>query len=239
MTKSAYLNNMGVEVWRLRRDEAESIEKEMPTGLPASELELDQKPTVQASAYSNLNLQELEKDASGCQKCRLSRSRTNVVFGAGSAQAQVMFIGEAPGADEDLQGKPFVGKAGQLLTSIIEALGLTRDDVYIANVLKCRPPMNRDPSSDEARACSPYLQRQIDLIAPDVIVALGRVSAQLLLDTERPLGQLRNERHEFLDTGIEVVVTYHPAYLLRRLTEKAKVWEDLLRVRKLIKAGGG
>ncbi len=235
MSKSDYLQNMGVEVWRLRADD--DIEEQAATEQEKSpEVALQQFAAleVQSSNVFKLELPELSKVVAQCEKCNLSRTRTNVVFGTGSDKARLMFIGEAPGADEDLEGKPFVGKAGRLLTSIITALGLNREDVYISNVLKCRPPNNRDPSPSEASCCSPYLQRQIQLIDPDIIVALGRVSAQLLLDTERTLGQLRRERHHYRDTGIEVVVTYHPAYLLRRLTEKVKVWEDLIRVRELL-----
>jgi len=232
-----YLERMGVAVWRLRSndDDARVVEEaEVPVSLSPMAPTPDSAHVDLPIGYSAMSLEELAKTASDCCKCNLSRSRTTVVFGEGSPQANLMIIGEAPGEDEDIQGKPFVGKSGQLLDSILAALGLMRKDIYIANVLKCRPPMNRDPLPDEARACSAYLQRQLQLIKPSVIVALGRISAQLLLDTQRPLGQLRHERHEYRDTGIEVVVTYHPAYLLRRPTEKAKVWEDLRRVRELL-----
>ncbi len=234
MAGTEHLQGMGVEVWRQRPDEPEAVQEQLPAEVSKESAPSAGLTGADGPSYSGLNLEELSAVASECQKCGLSRSRTTVVFGAGSPQARVMFIGEAPGADEDLQGKPFVGKSGKLLSSIMQALGLKREDVYIANVLKCRPPMNRDPRPDEARVCSPYLQRQIQIVGPSVIVALGRISAQLLLDTERSLAELRRERHEYLDTGIEVVVTYHPSYMLRRPTEKAKTWEDLLRVRTLL-----
>ena len=247
MDKAEYLRRMGIETWRLRptndtensaEDPVESQPKiEFPP--PPAESVTPSVPTQSAvqtvrSQFADFDMSTLRSVALTCEKCSLSESRKNVVFGTGSEQAEVMVIGEAPGADEDAQGLPFVGKAGKLLTSILRALGYSREDVYIANVLKCRPPSNRDPLPTEARSCSPYLQRQIQLISPKVIIAVGRVSAQLLLDTELSLRQLRAQRHTYRDTGIEVVVTYHPAYLLRRLTEKSKVWEDLLRVREIL-----
>ena len=186
------------------------------------------------NSLAELSLGEIANIASKCRLCALSKERTNVVFGSGSESADLMFIGEGPGAEEDKQGLPFVGKAGQLLTSMIAALGLNRDAVYICNIVKCRPPQNRDPLPIEAKTCTPYLRRQIELIQPKVIVALGRVSAQLLLDSEMPLGGLRRQTYKFKDTDIDLVVTYHPAYLLRKPTEKAKSWEDLWKVRQIL-----
>ena len=172
-----------------------------------------------------------------CEKCpHLVKSRTQVVFGVGNIDAELMFVGEAPGADEDLQGEPFVGKAGQLLTKIIEAMGFTRGDIYIGNVLKCRPDMpggesgNRKPTTSEMETCLPYLREQIDLIQPRVLVALGATAMQGLLNETAPMASLRGRWHEF--QGIPLMATYHPAYLLRNqsMSEKRKVWEDMLQV---------
>jgi uracil-DNA glycosylase family 4 len=162
----------------------------------------------------------------------LSETRTNVVFGVGDPQADLMFVGEGPGEQEDLRGEPFVGRAGQLLTRLIEGIGLTRADVYIANVVKCRPPGNRTPTAEEALACAPFLDRQIELIAPRLIVALGKSAATRLLGTEASLASLRGKVHDH--GGIPVVVTYHPSYLLRSLPEKAKAWEDLVFARRVL-----
>lgn len=180
------------------------------------------------------DLESLSEVASGCTRCPLSQGHTQVVFGSGSPQADLMFIGEGPGAQEDLQGLPFVGPAGALLTKIIEAIGLTRDEVYIANIVKCRPPGNRDPLPAEVKECRGYLERQIDLVAPKVIVALGRVAAQTLLDSEMPLGRLRGRWHSF--RGVAVRATYHPAALLRNASWKRPTWEDLKLVRDRLDA---
>lgn len=174
-------------------------------------------------------LAELSSEAAGCERCRLSRTRQHVVFGSGNPNADLMFIGEGPGADEDRQGLPFVGRAGELLTKIIEAIDLTRDQVYIANVVKCRPPGNRDPQGDEVAACRGYLERQIDLVAPKVIVALGRVAAQTVLGNNMPLGRMRGRWHSV--RGVDTMVTYHPAALLRNPAWKRPTWEDMQQVR--------
>ncbi len=164
-------------------------------------------------------------EARACTRCRLSQGRRSVVFGSGDPAAELMFIGEGPGAEEDRQGLPFVGPAGELLTRIIGAMGLTRDQVYIANVVKCRPPGNRDPEPDEVEACSDYLARQIDLIRPRVIVILGRVAAQSLLGNDLPIGRLRGQWYEV--RGVPARVTYHPAALLRNSALKRPTWEDI------------
>lgn len=177
-------------------------------------------------------LENLKNEAIGCQKCSLSKTRTNLVFGVGNHNAKLMFVGEAPGRDEDLQGEPFVGRAGQLLTKIIEAIGMKRTDVYIANVLKCRPPGNRSPLPDEIALCTPYLIKQIDIIKPKVLCALGTFAAQTLLNTKAPVGTLRGRFHEY--QGIPMMVTYHPAYLLRNPNDKVKVWEDMKKVRDFL-----
>jgi DNA polymerase len=169
-----------------------------------------------------------------CDRCKLcSLGRRQVVFGVGNPQAALMFVGEAPGADEDIQGEPFVGRAGQLLTKIIEAIELRREDVYIANVIKCRPPGNRNPEPDEVIACQPFLFRQIDVVQPKVIVALGKFAAQTLLSTDTPITRLRGRVHPFRNALL--VPTFHPAYLLRSPDKKRETWEDMKLVRSLLR----
>jgi uracil-DNA glycosylase len=167
----------------------------------------------------------LQKDVAICKKCILHETRTNTVFGTGIKNADWMIIGEAPGQHEDLQGKPFVGNAGILLTEMLRAIGLARENVFITNIVKCRPPGNRDPQPEEASSCNDYLQRQTRLIKPKIILAVGRIAAQTLLKTNEPLAKLRGKKHSFNATP--VVVVYHPAYLLRSLAEKRKAWLDL------------
>lgn len=158
-------------------------------------------------------------------KCPLGKTRTKFVFGVGNPDADIMLIGEAPGADEDRQGEPFVGRAGQLLNKILEAVGLTREEVYICNILKCRPPGNRDPQPPEVEQCEPYLHKQIDLVKPRIILALGRIAGQTLLRTGDPLGSLRSQVHDYL--GIPMIIVYHPAALLRNPNFKKTMWEDM------------
>lgn len=165
-----------------------------------------------------------------CQLCPLSQTRTQVVFGSGSPDAELMFVGEAPGFDEDRQGEPFVGAAGQLLTKIIGAMKLKREDVYIANCLKCRPPGNRNPLPTEIAACAPILQKQIEIIQPKILCALGKFAAQTLLGTEEPISRLRGRFFDY--QGIPLMPTYHPAYLLRNPADKKAVWEDMQRIMK-------
>ena len=171
-----------------------------------------------------------------CSRCKLHRlGRTQVVFGVGNSGADLMFVGEAPGGDEDIQGEPFVGRAGQLLTKIIEAIDLRREDVYIANVIKCRPPQNRNPEPDEVEQCEPFLFRQIDVIKPKVIVALGKFAAQSLLRTTEPITRIRGREYKYRDAIL--MPTYHPAYLLRNPSAKREVWEDMKRVRAILSGG--
>ena len=186
----------------------------------------DKKPGKKKS----VTFEELQGEVAGCFKCELADLRTNVVFGEGSRNADLLFIGEAPGSDEDKQGRPFVGRAGQLLTKIIEAIGLKREDVFIANILKCRPPGNRNPHPAEIASCSPYLLQQIRLIKPKVICALGKFAAQTLLNTESPISKLRGNFHDY--HGIKLMPTYHPAYLLRNSIGKKDVWDDMQKVAK-------
>lgn len=171
-----------------------------------------------------------------CTRCGLHATRTQTVFGVGRRDAALMIIGEAPGAEEDRQGEPFVGPAGQLLNAMLGAIKLRREDVYIANILKCRPPSNRDPSPEEASTCTPFLNRQIELLRPRVMLAVGRIAAQWLLQTELPIGRLRGQVSKYGDSGIPLVVTYHPAYLLRSPLAKAKAWQDLCLVKDLVES---
>lgn len=175
-------------------------------------------------------LDELALEASECRRCRLAAGRHKVVFGVGHPRARLMFVGEGPGADEDAQGEPFVGRAGQLLTAMIRAMRLRREDVYIANIVKCRPPGNREPEPDEAAACLPFLRRQIELVDPAVIVLLGRVAARFLLGTTAPIGAFRGVWKKW--EGRDVLPTFHPAYLLRNPAAKALAWSDLRQLRR-------
>ena len=179
----------------------------------------------------------MQAEVANCTKCALCATRTQTVFGSGNKQADWMLVGEAPGQHEDEQGQPFVGNAGLLLTEMLRAIGLTREEVFITNILKCRPPNNRDPHADEVESCYDYLQRQQKLIQPKIILALGRIAAQTLLKTDEPLARLRGEVHTFNNTP--VVVVYHPAYLLRSLLEKRKAWLDLQLAMQTVKDSDG
>src|SRR5499426_3684257 len=204
--------------WRTRRAPIEPVE-------PATSEPLEPKTALEAIR------QDLGPD---CSRCKLhTLGRTQVVFGVGNPNADLMFVGEGPGADEDIQGEPFVGRAGQLLTKIIEAIGLRREDVYIANVIKCRPPGNRNPEPDEVEQCEPFLFRQIDAIKPKVIVALGKFAAQSLLRTTDPITRIRGREFTYRDAIL--IPTYHPAYLLRTPSAKREVWEDMKRVRAILR----
>ena len=180
-------------------------------------------------------LLQMRKSLQECSRCSLADTRQQVVFGAGNAKARLVLVGEAPGADEDAQGEPFVGRAGKLLTKILAAIGLEREDVYIANVLKCRPPGNRDPKSDEVAQCEPFLIKQLQIIQPDLILALGRIAGNTLLKGSDSLGNMRGQMHDY--HGIPLMVTYHPAALLRNPNWKKPAWEDMQRVRDLYSAG--
>lgn len=219
----AYLDAMGVQRW-LVRDAAAVDEGQAGAGTPvAAEPAMPPAAGGEAPDWSMLEVQ-----VSGCTRCELHQTRSQTVFGTGNRQADWMIIGEAPGADEDRQGEPFVGRAGLLLNEMLFAAGYQRADVYIANVIKCRPPGNRDPSAGQVDSCRAYLERQIELVSPRLILAVGRIAAHNLLHTETPLGRLRGKVHRYGKRGIPMVVTYHPAYLLRSPLEKRKVWEDLL-----------
>lgn len=222
----AYLQAMGVTVW-----ERQSAPRH-PVSAPGETVQA----VIPVSPVSADDWDALALTVSQCQRCELFRTRTQTVFGVGNRQAELMLIGEAPGAEEDRQGEPFVGRAGMLLNEMLKAIGLQRQQVYIANILKCRPPNNRDPKPEEAAECSGYLFRQIELIQPKLILALGRIAAQRLLKTDTALAKLRGKVHQHPETGVPLVVTYHPAYLLRTPSDKRKAWEDLLFLRKTIKS---
>jgi DNA polymerase len=192
-------------------------------------------PLDEAGEARSAELAALAAVAATCTRCRLSEGRQKVVFGAGNPAAELMLIGEGPGAEEDRQGLPFVGAAGELLTKIIQAIEMTREEVYIANVVKCRPPGNRDPQPDEVAACRGYLEKQIALVRPRAIVALGRVAAQTLLGNDAPIGRMRGQWYRV--QGIPAMVTYHPAALLRNQALKRPTWEDMQQVRDLLRAG--
>jgi len=232
-----YLDAMGVDLW-VRR------ELELPAETPDLSPQANEVAEVESPAHplslpdvSQLDWAALRQQVATCQLCELHQSRTQTVFGVGNQQADWLIIGEAPGADEDRQGEPFVGRAGQLLNAMLKSVGLARKQVYIANILKCRPPNNRDPRPEEAASCFPYLQRQIELLQPKLILAVGRIAAQRLLDCNTSLGRLRGKVHQLEQTGTPVVVTYHPAYLLRSPTEKRKAWEDLLFAKSMTQDG--
>ena len=218
--RRAYLEALEIDVWALRGSAAEDN--------PAT---VDEPPPLESDG---LDWPELRDKVAACTLCSLHRTRTQTVFGVGSESADWMIIGEAPGAEEDRRGEPFVGRAGKLLDEMLRSVGLARDAVFIANMLKCRPPQNRDPAVDEAAACRPYLDRQIALLAPKLILAVGRIAAQHLLETDAPLGRLRGQKHYLNNGQLPVVVTYHPAYLLRSPTQKRKAWQDLCLARQIV-----
>ena len=248
--RGQYLEAMGIQAWVRRADSPavqgrpaplsatadvesepvvpESLERVAVTPEPCSE------KTATPFTVSTLDWPALEERVAGCTLCDLHAGRTRTVFGVGARDAQWMIIGEGPGAEEDRQGEPFVGRAGLLLNNMLRALGLSREAVYIANIVKCRPPGNRDPKPEEAATCRPYLERQIALVKPRLILAVGRIAAQNLLDTDVAVGKLRGRAHGYGEARIPLVVTYHPAYLLRSPEQKARAWDDLCLARALL-----
>lgn len=220
--RRAYLKALNVDVYTMRCNNAD----------PSASGAADAEPVQDDDA--SLDWDSLRQRVSACTRCTLHETRTQTVFGVGSATADWMIVGEAPGAEEDRRGEPFVGRAGKLLDEMLRAVNLSRDKVFIANILKCRPPNNRDPANDEAGACRSYLDRQIDLVAPKIILAVGRIAAQHLLRTDEPLGKLRGKMHRLGDGQVPVIVTYHPAYLLRSPSQKRKSWQDLCLAREVI-----
>jgi DNA polymerase len=232
--RTAYLNALGIQQWYVRDSADEVLEEkveevqaavvkpvvsEPPVVVPEIKIDIDK--------ISRMDLATLETHVRSCEVCELHNTRKQTVFGKGHHKADWLIIGEAPGADEDRQGEPFVGRAGQLLTQMLRAIGLAREEVFIANILKCRPPNNRDPKPGEVGACSAYLNRQIELLEPKIVLALGRVAAQSLLQSDVPIGKMRGKLYHLEKNNIPTIVTYHPAYLLRSPKEKRKVWEDL------------
>ena len=199
-------------------------------GLPQGHVASSRAPAEEQAEES---LETIRAELGECLRCDLGRTRTNLVFGVGNPRARIVFVGEAPGRDEDLQGEPFVGEAGQLLTKIIQAMGLERNEVYICNVLKCRPPNNRNPQPAEIEQCHPFLLRQLRAIGPGAIVALGTFAAHTLLKSKEPISKLRGKFHDY--HGIPLMPTFHPAFLLRNASMKREVWEDMQQVMKLLK----
>lgn len=236
--RKKYLAALGVKTWQAR--ENEEIEhcnaQQNVVSARKSEEKLIASPSVaiDIDKITSMDLSSLDNHVKTCQACELHKTRKQTVFGVGHHKADWLIIGEAPGADEDRQGEPFVGRAGQLLTQMLRAIGLAREEVFIANILKCRPPNNRDPKADEVSACNSYLNRQIELLEPKIVLALGRIAAQSLLQTDMPIGKMRGKLYHLEKNSIPTVVTYHPAYLLRSPKEKRKVWEDLKFARQQI-----
>ncbi len=232
----AYLDAMGIQVWQPRGAVAEGqppVPAPDTTAHKQDQVSVSKPSITTAPAMDLLDVEamdwnRLQQAVAQCTRCGLHETRTRTVFGAGDPKARWLLVGEAPGEEEDRQGLPFVGRAGNLLSAMLQAVGLQRDQVYIANILKCRPPGNRDPHSDEVHCCTPYLQRQVALLQPRLILAVGRVAAQHLLQTDKPIGKLRGKVHAYGEAQIPLVATYHPAYLLRSPAEKRKAWEDLL-----------
>ena len=232
-TRLAYLEAMGIQAWSPRF--SPPVSEEVPATVPITESELPAPvapplTVMEPETVATDTWKALEAEVTTCQACPLHRTRTQTVFGVGNRQAQWMVIGEAPGEQEDLKGEPFVGPAGMLLNEMLRAIGLKREQVYIANVLKCRPPRNRDPDPEEAGLCESFLMRQLALVRPNIILAVGRIAAQNLLKTNAAIGKLRGTVHDY--HGVPLVVTYHPAYLLRSPLEKRRAWDDLLLARK-------
>lgn len=232
--KQQYLDAMGVTRWVLR-------DRGVQPPPPAEERVPVQPPPrggeSRGARIARMDWAALKAEVAQCTACELHKTRTQTVFGVGDRHAKWMLIGEAPGAEEDRKGEPFVGRAGQLLNAMLVAVGLSREEVFIANILKSRPPNNRDPRPEEVAACAPFLKRQVELIGPKLILALGRVAAQNLLNTDTRLGAMRGKVHKYGAAGIPVVVTYHPAYLLRTPKDKRKAWDDLQYAMRIMERG--
>lgn len=252
------LNGMGITQWRERSElvfdklplseanqriqsgtQPKSISKPVPTTAKPNKPVIEETRTShQFRTYPVDGWEQTLTSIEACQNCTLGSTCTRKVPGKGNPQADLMIIGEAPGRDENLQGLPFVGRAGQLLDKMLKAIGLQTEQVYITNILKCRPPNNRDPQTEEVVACSQFLHAQIKLLQPKVLLSVGRISAQNLLKLQQPLGKLRQSRHCLPETDLPLLVTYHPAYLLRNPADKSKAWEDLKNLNRLLHGGG-
>ena len=242
--RTAYLDALGIDRWVTKRagaplELAVGPEREAPRASPARRSAALPEPAIEPTVVPiaarapveplppGIDWEPLRERVAGCTACDLCKTRTQTVFGVGNTQAEWLVIGEAPGAEEDRQGEPFVGRAGQLLNAMLLAVGRPRETVFIANILKCRPPGNRDPRPDEVARCLPFLQQQIKLLKPKMLLAVGRIAAQNLLATDSPLARLRGKVHHFGEARTPLVITYHPAYLLRTPADKRKAWEDL------------
>jgi uracil-DNA glycosylase len=239
--REEYLAALGLETWTLRGPAAASEPVAVPFDEPAPVVAAAPREAARrdqvAPREAAYDWPQLRERVAACTRCGLSATRTQTVFGVGNLRAEWLVVGEAPGAEEDRQGEPFVGRAGQLLNAMLRAIGLAREQVYIANVLKCRPPQNRDPVAAETMECLPFLDRQIALLRPKIMLVVGRIAAQNLLRTDAKLGALRQQVHSFGASGVPLVVTYHPAYLLRSPAEKRKAWEDLKFAREVFARG--
>ncbi|HEX7044236.1 MAG TPA: uracil-DNA glycosylase [Burkholderiales bacterium] len=231
--RRAYLEALGITVWEPRAPRPAHVPASTAPD-PSTSVAETPPAAPRGDAVADADWETLARRVAACTACGLHRTRTQTVFGVGNRRARWIFVGEAPGAEEDRQGEPFVGAAGQLLNAMLEAIGLRREDVYIANVLKCRPPGNRDPQPQEVERCEPFLARQIELIGPRLIVALGRHAAHNLLKTDAPLARLRGQRLTY--RGTPLVVTFHPAYLLRNPADKRRAWDDLCLARRIAEA---
>lgn len=224
--KNYYLDNLGIQRWLLRDN---CIKHSLMTNI----VKMSQ-PTQTSPNDTDERWRTLQQQVTKCTACALCKSRTQTVFGIGNKLANLMIIGEAPGYYEDQQGEPFVGRAGKLLDSMLKAIDLNREKVYIANILKCRPPNNRDPLAEEVESCTPFLQQQIALVKPKVLLAVGRISAHFLLNTKTPIGRLRGRIYHYSKKNIPLLVSYHPAYLLRSPLQKQKAYVDLCKVKQLL-----
>lgn len=240
-TRQQYLQAMGVQLWESRFSPAISVVEPVVETTDDVAIDIssvaDQPETEARQSSAELDWPALQAKVESCVECHLHESRIYPVLGAGDQNAKVMFIGEAPGADEDRQGEPFVGQAGHLLNEMLTAIGFKREQVYMANILKCRPPNNREPEALEISCCEGFLQRQITLVQPDLIVALGRVAAQNLLKSESDLGNLRGQLHQGPGINAPIMATFHPAYLLKKPLEKRKAWDDLKLILAFVNKG--
>ncbi len=235
--KREILRLMGIDVWTERKAEIAAVNGATPLIDAEEKVSIEPQVPVASTPGNADSLTNISVSVANCHRCGLEQTRNKTVFGSGNPQADWLFVGEAPGMHEDQKGQPFVGRAGQLLSRMIAALNYKREEVYIANVLKCRPPNNRDPLPDEINHCEPYLHQQIELISPKVIVALGRISAQALLKSTQTLGRMRGKVYHYGPQNTPLIVTYHPAYLLRNPIDKRKTWEDLLLAQATVNKG--
>lgn len=229
--KQSYLDAMGIDVWRRRGisfAQTENLEG-IQSNTPSSRGEA---VATSPTSTETTTWESLRQQVSACTQCGLCSTRTQTVFGVGNNHADLLIIGEAPGANEDKQGEPFVGRAGQLLNGMLKSIGFERDQVFIANILKCRPPNNRDPKPEEVATCTPFIEKQIALLQPKAIMAVGRIAGQFLLSTNTPLGKMRNQVHRYGKDELPLVITYHPAYLLRSPKDKRKAYQDLVLAKK-------